>query len=330
MQTISNTLLFILSFGVAGYAAFAYGLLPLGSLAHPDMQANFVAHPVGIYTHVFASALALVVGPFQFFSYPKRGYLLLHRWLGRLYLAVGVLLGGLSGLYMSQFAYGGAFSKVGFGMLSFLWLYTGWRAFTAIWQRNIDEHRRWMIRNFALTFAAVTLRIYLPAFMALDFDFDTAYPLVAWISWVPNLVYVEWRYHTNLRRYSALPIPDQKGLTLMEIIAALVIMGILAAIAVPRYIDLERNTRNRALDNGVKELNALEILVWSDQKISGTGYIDDASLFGSIDYDIGTNYVWDTGDPRATGGIMIFRGESFTLSRKASTVDSPAIWDRVP
>lgn len=66
MRSISNGLLYFLTLGVAGYAVVAYGFLPLGSLVHPDMKANFLAHSSGIYTHAFASIVALTLGPFQF------------------------------------------------------------------------------------------------------------------------------------------------------------------------------------------------------------------------------------------------------------------------
>jgi uncharacterized membrane protein len=197
MHSINKALLYFLAFGVAGYAAFAYGILPLGSLVHPDMQANFLAHSAGIYTHAFASIVALVLGPFQFSSRLRQTRPRVHRWLGRCYLAVGVLVGGLSGLYMAQFAFGGPVARLGFAMLAVFWLYTGLRAFLAIRRRAVDEHRRWMVRNFALTFAAVMLRIYLPASMAAGIDFSLAYPIIAWLCWVPNLLFAEWRYNTT-------------------------------------------------------------------------------------------------------------------------------------
>jgi uncharacterized membrane protein len=152
VRSINIALLYFLAFGVAGYAAFVYSMLPLGSLVHPDMQANFLAHSTGIYTHAFAAIVALVLGPFQFSSRLRQKHLQLHRWLGRSYLAVGVLVGGVSGLYMSQFAYGGTVARLGFAALAVFWLYTGLRAFLAIRRRAVDEHRRWMVRNFALTF----------------------------------------------------------------------------------------------------------------------------------------------------------------------------------
>lgn len=48
-----------------------------------------------------------------------------------------------------------------------------------------------MVRNFALTLAAVTLRIYLPASMIAGIEFEVAYPYIAWLCWVPNLVAAE-------------------------------------------------------------------------------------------------------------------------------------------
>jgi hypothetical protein len=49
-----------------------------------------------------------------------------------------------------------------------------------------------MIRNFSLTFAAVTLRIYVPLSIALGIPFEQAYPAIAWLCWVPNLAVAEW------------------------------------------------------------------------------------------------------------------------------------------
>jgi uncharacterized membrane protein len=195
MNSIRNFLFYFLSIGVAGYAAFAYGYLPLGMLVHPDMKANFLAHAAGIYTHAFASILALVLGPFQFSATLRSKYTNMHRWCGRIYLSVGVLVGGLSGLYMSQYAYGGGVARSGFAALALAWLYTGVRAYLAVRRGAIDEHKKWMVRNFSLTFAAVTLRIYLPASMLAGIEFSVAYPVIAWICWLPNVLFAEWRFN---------------------------------------------------------------------------------------------------------------------------------------
>lgn len=140
---------------------------------------------------MFGSAFALALGPLQFSARLRARNVAVHRWLGRLYLGVGVLVGGSAGLYMAVHAFGGIVSKLGFGCLAVLWLFTDLRAYLAIRAREVAAHRRWMVRNFPLTFAAVTLRIYLPGSVAAGIPFEVAYPAIAWLCWVPNLVAVE-------------------------------------------------------------------------------------------------------------------------------------------
>jgi uncharacterized membrane protein len=192
MQRLAKLLFSFLALGVALYALAVYSLFPLGSLVHPAMQLNFEAHAVGIYIHVFASMLALLLGPLQFAAGLRRKYPQLHRWSGRLYLAVGVLAGGIAGLYMAQFAFGGPIARAGFSLLALSWLYTGVMAYRAICRKNVRLHRQWMLRNYALSFAAVTLRIYLPLSMLSGMPFEASYPIIAWLCWLPNMVIMEW------------------------------------------------------------------------------------------------------------------------------------------
>lgn len=181
----------LLSLGVAGYALVMYAFVPLGKFLHPDMRAAFEANRVIVYLHVFASSVALLLGPFQFMDGLRARQLNLHRWMGRLYLGVGVLLGGLAGLHMAFYAFGGLVSQLGFGGLALAWLYTGLRAYLAIRAKDVAAHRRWMVRNFALAFGAVTLRLWLPGSVAAGIPFELAYPAIAWLCWVPNLVVAE-------------------------------------------------------------------------------------------------------------------------------------------
>lgn len=114
---------------------------------------------------------------------------------------MGVGLGGVSGLVLSLHAFGGPVSRAGFAMLALLWLASGIVALQRILLGDVAGHRRWMMRNFALACAAVTLRIYLPTFVAGGLALEVAYPRVAWLCWVPNLVVAEWL----LRRDAARP-----------------------------------------------------------------------------------------------------------------------------
>lgn len=188
-------LMLILCIGIAAYAIVAYAAFPLGALVHPDMKTNFENHRLMVYLHIFASSIALLIGPLQFTKKLRISRPRLHRALGKVYLSVGVLLGGVAGLLMAGLAYGGLGSNLGFGILAVLWLYTGARAYWAIRQGDVVTHQRWMIRNFSLTLAAVTLRIYLPLSLVFAWPFDIAYPIISWLCWLPNLLIAEWLYN---------------------------------------------------------------------------------------------------------------------------------------
>src|SRR6187402_3611497 len=188
MPRFARATLVFLCLAVSLYAVGVYGLLPVGALVHPDMKPAYEARAGAIALYVLSAVVALALGPFQFRQGLRARRPKLHRVMGRLYLGVGVLVGGLSGLYLAAGAFGGPAARLGFASLALAWLYTGWKAYSAIRGGDIASHRAWMVRNFALTTAAVTHRIYLPASMLAGVPFEVAYPAIAWLCWVPNLL----------------------------------------------------------------------------------------------------------------------------------------------
>jgi hypothetical protein len=147
-----------------------------------------------LYIHIATSIAAICTGWLQFIGRIRARSIRLHRTVGRIY-SYSVLLGGVSGVYLSFYATGGWVSSVGFLLLSLLWLYTMVQGVRAIAVRNNRlEHQKWMTMNYALTFAGVMLRIYLPiSIVAFGLEaFNDYYRVIAWLCWVPNLFFAQW------------------------------------------------------------------------------------------------------------------------------------------
>ncbi|PEC52027.1 hypothetical protein COK56_23695 [Bacillus cereus] len=145
-----------------------------------------------LFIHITTSIVALVIGPFTLSTTFRERNINRHRIIGRIYM-VGILLGGFSGLYLAFYATGGLVAKLGFGLLSVFWLTSAYQALNRVKNKEIKEHRNWMIRNYSLTFGAVTLRIWLPLFIVLFGieRFELSYAIIAWLAWVPNLIVAE-------------------------------------------------------------------------------------------------------------------------------------------
>jgi prepilin-type N-terminal cleavage/methylation domain-containing protein len=123
------------------------------------------------------------------------------------------------------------------------------------------------------------------------------------------------------------PLANPGGFTLIEIIAVLVILGVLAGVAVPRFIDVAASADRRSLDVGIAELNQRESLVWANSKLSKEGWTGDADTFARMDLDLGPGYQW-TGAATAAGGTLRFGSTAAALSRSPSTALSAARWSR--
>jgi len=165
----------------------------------PEQREVYIAHSAFLLMHVIGSMLAILIGPFQFLPKIRTGrFLNLHRWLGRVYL-LGILIGGIGGLYMAQLAYGGIITRLGFTSLAALWLVSGFMAYKTIRNKQLEIHRKWMTINYALTFAGVTLRLWQVIFGISGLDFLTGYLIVSWLCWVPNLLIAFWiNSHNNV------------------------------------------------------------------------------------------------------------------------------------
>jgi uncharacterized membrane protein len=174
IQTTRPALWGLMAFLSLGIALVSYRYLaPNPPFMGPDIAQNLFRKP-WLLLHATLAATALLVGPFQFLTRLRAKRPGVHRRLGKIYVGAGPI------------------AQWGFGTLSVLWFIVTANALRLAMAGRIAEHRRWMIRSFAMTFAAVTLRLYLPVPpLLLHMSFIEGYRAISWLCWTLNLAAVE-------------------------------------------------------------------------------------------------------------------------------------------
>lgn len=183
---------------VFAFLAIGVGLYPLlyvfvdGKIAllasKSDELLADVFWNIGFYGHILLGGVALMIGWVQFSEKIRSRNLSLHRNLGKLYV-IAAVISGICGFYIAFNATGGLITTLGFMSLAIVWIFTTLKAYFAIRNGDIQLHQGMMIYSYAACFAAVTLRIWLPLLTAIIGDFTVAYRIVAWLCWVPNMVF---------------------------------------------------------------------------------------------------------------------------------------------
>lgn len=142
--------------------------------------------------HVFTSFFLLLAGFTQFNKWIRTQYRPLHRRMGWSYIVILLLASAPSGLILGWHANGGWSSQLAFSILGVLWIYFTIQALRFAIKKDWTKHRNFMIRSYALTLSAISLRLfkYIIVFIWHPLPMDT-YRVVAWLGWVVNLLIAE-------------------------------------------------------------------------------------------------------------------------------------------
>ncbi len=170
----------------------------VGFLRIKQQYINIDQWRIAFFIHEYASIWVLLAGFTQFSKRIQRNNPRLHRIMGYIYVTNVIVITGPAGLLMGFYANGGLPSRIAFVTLAILWIFCTIMALIKARQKNFRSHRNFMIRSYALTLSALTLRAWKYAITNSAHEFDMVLPpmdvyrAVAWLGWVPNLIFAEW------------------------------------------------------------------------------------------------------------------------------------------
>ena len=154
-------------------------------------QFGYWPHRGRLILHICGAMVALICGPFQFWTGLRQIALSFHRWTGRLYL-VGVTVGSTGAILMSVYTDPHSLG-IALRGLAAAWIVTTGISYAAILRGMVPLHKEWMARSYLVTFAFVTFR-WLDE-MPLVASYWGAYAErstnIAWVSWVVPLLVFE-------------------------------------------------------------------------------------------------------------------------------------------
>lgn len=120
-------------------------------------------------------------------------------------------------------------------------------------------------------------------------------------------------------------IHQQQGFTLIEVLAVIVIMGVLASVTLHRIGNVSSSAENTTLTSAIRELNVRESLTWTNLKLFSDTWSGDPMTWSQLDPNLGRGYHWSPG-PSARGGTLHFKSQSVQLTRTQSTSSGAAKW----
>ncbi|WP_051023067.1 DUF2306 domain-containing protein [Nocardia pneumoniae] len=215
--------LLVLTFAFVAFSLPPYLTLDPARSRVPDP--GFAPHYPMLVVHVVCGSVAILICGFQVWPWFRRKHPALHRRLGRWYVFAGVIPAGLAGLVIGATSPFGPVARVSNVMLATLWLITtvtGWRMAR---QRRFTEHRRWMIRSFALTLSIILNRVLGGVLLLiLDPQLETTFHgdeelltqtiagIGTWLGWTLCLLIAEWWLERGLRSPRVGRVPGPRAM----------------------------------------------------------------------------------------------------------------------
>jgi hypothetical protein len=161
-------------------------------------------YPV-LVAHIGFATIAMVTCALQIWPWLRQAHPVAHRRTGRVYVFAGAVPASIAGLAIALAAPFGPIGAVSSAMLAVLWFGCTAQGYRMARARRFGDHRRWMIRSFALCLSIIGNRFWGALWATVFADrLDTVFGgselamaqaiagLTAWTGWVVPLLAAEW------------------------------------------------------------------------------------------------------------------------------------------
>lgn len=149
---------------VVGFLAFVGVAASATYFLREPANLSFLDYPTIVALHVVLGAFYLVFAPFQFVRSIRSRHIGYHRRMGRVLVAVGLVVGATALFIGLVIPYSGWAESVLIGLFGSLFLFALGKGFVHVRAGRVALHREWMIRAFAIALAIATQRvIFIPS-----------------------------------------------------------------------------------------------------------------------------------------------------------------------
>jgi len=148
------------------------------------------AAPTVFVVHALAGGVVLLCGPLQFSERLRGRFPVAHRALGSAYV-FGVWVSSLAAVRVAITFDVVPVAKMLFVVQASLWFGTTTVGLIRIRRSDVESHREWMLRSFALSFFFVTFSLWVPALAQTGLPEAISYPIGLFLSWALNLAVAE-------------------------------------------------------------------------------------------------------------------------------------------
>ena len=170
------------------------------------LDAGFARHLVLTLIHILPGALFLVLAALQFVPGIRRNHLQIHRWMGRVLVVCGLIIGASALIMSYRMNIGGPNETAATTLFAIVFLICLLKAYVHIRRKEVARHREWMIRAYGVGLGVATTRPIVGAFFAARrLTPHEFFGIAFWLGFTVTFLVAEaWLDYTRQRQVAAI------------------------------------------------------------------------------------------------------------------------------